>query len=393
MTDQEKTKEQLIAELAALRQQTSEMAALEDQYKTVAAALRQSEERLKLAMDAANDGLFDWNPKTGESYLSPRYYAMIGYEPGKMPTWSTLLHPDDEAFVLASSQELYDGKKDTNALEYRLRTKSGDWCWVLSRSKVIERDADGQVTRLIGTHVDITERKLAEVEREQLIIDLNAYTHTVAHDLKNPLNVILGYVALLTADYGQMSSEDGRLFLKEIEGVSQKMSHIIEALLLLANVRASDEIVTQPLEMGTIISESLARLAVMSDEQQATIVVPKESKWPTTLGVAPWVEEVWVNYISNAIKYGGTPPHIELGAEMENQQVRFWVRDNGAGISQAELSRLFTPFTRLDVGQIQGHGLGLSIVKRIVEKLGGQVAANSVTGQGSTFSFTLPKRL
>jgi signal transduction histidine kinase len=111
------------------------------------------------------------------------------------------------------------------------------------------------------------------------------------------------------------------------------------------------------------------------------------------MGYAQWVEEVWANYISNAIKYGGTPPRIELGAEQQpDGSVRYWVHDNGVGLSQEAITQLFTAFTRLDKVRATGHGLGLSIVKRIVEKLNGTVDIQSegAPGQGSIFSFTLP---
>ncbi len=111
------------------------------------------------------------------------------------------------------------------------------------------------------------------------------------------------------------------------------------------------------------------------------------------LGYAPWVEEVWVNYLSNAIKYGGRggePPRMELGAEAQaDGMIRFWVHDNGAGITPEDQARLFTPFTRLDQVRAAGHGLGLSIVRRIADKLGGHVSVDSQIGEGSTFSFTL----
>ena len=100
---------------------------------------------------------------------------------------------------------------------------------------------------------------------------------------------------------------------------------------------------------------------------------------------------MWVNYLSNGIKYGGRPPRVELGATVQpDGMVRFWVRDNGPGILLEEQARLFTLFTRLDQVQVKGHGLGLSIARRIVEKLGGQVGTESEIGQGSVFSFTLP---
>ncbi|MCL4294131.1 MAG: ATP-binding protein [Anaerolineae bacterium] len=118
------------------------------------------------------------------------------------------------------------------------------------------------------------------------------------------------------------------------------------------------------------------------------------SIWPVALGYSPWIEEVWLNYLSNAITYGGQPPHLELGAtERGDGLVSFWVRNNGPGLTPEEQAKLFTPFTRLNQVQTQGHGLGLSIARRIVEKLEGEVSVESKPGQGSVFSFTLPKNL
>ena len=111
--------------------------------------------------------------------------------------------------------------------------------------------------------------------------------------------------------------------------------------------------------------------------------------WPSALGYAPWIEEVWINYISNAIKYGGQPPRVELGAEKQaDNTVRFWVRDNGPGLSPEDQARLFTPFEQLQV-RAKGHGLGLSIVQRILEKMDGQVGVESEEGKGSLFYFVL----
>jgi signal transduction histidine kinase len=145
----------------------------------------------------------------------------------------------------------------------------------------------------------------------------------------------------------------------------------------------------EPVDMESAVRESLQRMVEMIESHQAEIVMPET--WPAVLGYGPWIEEVWANYVNNAIKYGGRPPRVELGAEeLPDGRVRFWVRDNGSGLSSEEQGRLFRPFTRLDQAHTKGHGLGLSIVRRIVEKLGGQVGVESEEGKGSVFSFTLP---
>jgi signal transduction histidine kinase len=159
------------------------------------------------------------------------------------------------------------------------------------------------------------------------------------------------------------------------------------------------------------VDEALARLAYMIEEHQAQIVLPES--WPVALGYGPWVEEMWVNYLSNALMYGGKPPRVELGWDIVGNgewglrrersvervgsgqsapttTIRFWVRDNGPGLMPEEQERLFKPFERLDRVRAKGHGLGLSIVRRIAEKLGGKVGVASEPGQGSVFWFTLP---
>jgi signal transduction histidine kinase len=141
--------------------------------------------------------------------------------------------------------------------------------------------------------------------------------------------------------------------------------------------------------MAPIVCEAQQRLADLVRSYEAEIVLP--DSWPKALGYGPWIEEVWVNYISNAIKYGGRPPRVEVGATPEaGGLVRFWVRDNGVGMSAEEQSRLFQPFTRLDQVRAKGYGLGLSIVRRIMDRLAGQVEVESQVGVGSTFSFVLP---
>ncbi|MDM8526587.1 hybrid sensor histidine kinase/response regulator [Anaerolineales bacterium HSG24] len=216
--------------------------------------------------------------------------------------------------------------------------------------------------------------------------ELDAYAHMVAHDLKNPLNLIVTYIQYLEMDL----KPDGKLksILETIAETGHKMSDIIESLLLMASIR-KDEVESETIYMSVIIAEAEQRLTHMLSDSEADLILPQE--WPPVIGYSPWLEEVWVNYLTNAVKYGGRPPRIELGATVEDDNmVRFWIQDNGKGISESDQKLLFTDFTRLDHDDSDGHGLGLSIIKRVVEKLNGQVGLESIIGQGSRFSFTLP---
>lgn len=219
--------------------------------------------------------------------------------------------------------------------------------------------------------------------------ELDAFAHTVAHDLQGPLATLIGYTSMLQEDWTTLPAEQLEKILQTILQGGRKMNNIVDELLLLASVR-KEEAHRVPLDMGRIIADVQRRLDYMIEKYGAEIIILPDS-WPVALGYAPWVEEVWANYFSNAIKYGGQPPRLEVGATPQaDGSVRFWVRDNGAGLTPDEQDRLFIPFTKLSQVRAKGHGLGLSIVQGIVEKLGGQVGVESQMGQGSLFYFTLP---
>jgi signal transduction histidine kinase len=238
------------------------------------------------------------------------------------------------------------------------------------------------VSRDVTERIELT-RKLQEQNRE-----LDAFAHTVAHDLKNPFGIIVSTVDFLLDMGDRLTEEQVNNFLQNIRTTSEKGMEIIRALLLLANVR-TEEVTLEPIDMAAIVAQAQERLSLAIEQSSATIVTP--DNWPPVLGYAPWVEEIWVNYIGNGLKYGGSPPYLELGgASQPDGFVRFWVTDNGQGIPPEDQSRLFAEFVRLEVTRVEGHGLGLSIVRRITDKLGGTVGMESQVGEGSTFYFTLP---
>lgn len=247
---------------------------------------------------------------------------------------------------------------------------------------------------LARIHTHLTLRNLQKglqqqiAEREQLIAELDAFAHTVAHDLKGPLSIMIGFAEILQSQQDLLASEDKQTSLRAIVQTGFKMRNIIDGLLLLAGVRQQD-VLMEPLDTSDIVAEARHRLLFMAEQAHASINAP--DTWPVALGYAAWVEEVWFNYLSNALKYGGRPPQITLGWDAQpDGMIRFWVRDNGRGLTPDEQAQLFTPFTRINQAATKGHGLGLSIVRRITNRLGGDVGVESQVGAGSTFYFTLP---
>ena len=227
------------------------------------------------------------------------------------------------------------------------------------------------------------------IEKEKLIADLDAYARSVAHDLKNPISGMIGLTDFIKEYILSQNTDEALELLEMVNTQSQKMVVIVDELLLLSRIRKED-ILPVRINMYSIVKEAVGRLKLLAESRGAIIEYPKE--WPIVMGHGQWIEEVWVNLISNAIKYGGDPPKIYLGSEKTaNGYYRFWISDNGPGLSPEFVDKLFMDFERLGQKQVEGHGLGLSITKRIIEKLGGKVSvcSENTPGKGCTFSFIL----
>ena len=250
-------------------------------------------------------------------------------------------------------------------------------------------DDQGSIIGGIFICQDVTERVRREKDKDKYIVELEAFAHTVAHDLQHALSPVIGYAEVLETAHASIPDDELTTHLQAISRNGHRMRNIIDELLLLAGVRKK-QVQMGALDMQSIVTNAQRRLNYMIQETNAEIIYP--AHWPVALGYSPWVEEIWVNYISNGLKYGGQPPRLELGGQIEQQMARFWVQDNGRGLKPEEQTQLFTQFTQLSQVRADGHGLGLSIVQRIVERLQGQVGVESdgIEGRGSCFSFTLP---
>ena len=241
------------------------------------------------------------------------------------------------------------------------------------------------------TEEEVLHSVATRLEKKELLDELDAFAHTVAHDLKNPLATLTLQLGLLGVLLGPNVSDKSKHQLEESVKSCARLGSIIDELLLLAGVRRKVA-KSEPLDMGAIVKESIDRGDYLMQREKAQIELP--SSWPVSVGHAPWVAHVWVNYLSNAAKYGGPSPRIRLGgaASADGRTVRYWVEDRGAGLDAEAVGKMFVPFTRIGSVRASGHGLGLSIVRRIVEKLGGTVGVESSPGAGARFWFELPTR-
>jgi signal transduction histidine kinase len=316
-----------------------------------------------------------------------------------------IYHPDGTPWdprALPLTRSALDGETWTEVEEF-ITWPDGQRRTLMANTAPI-RDEQGRVTGAVGVFQDVTEQvavretlRRRNEELQALTAELEAYDYTVAHDLKNPLSMIVGSADLLSGVLAHVEGEGPRRMVRNILEGTRRMNDIVESLLLLAGTR-SGEVRVEAVDMAAILAQVRRSLEPEIERAGAELHVAEDL--PAALGFAPWIESVWTNYLSNALKYGGQPPHMEIGYDVEKRvpgagrpkkMIRYWVRDRGPGLTEEEQAQLFVPFSRLDRPEKLGHGLGLALVRRIVTKLGGQVGVERVAGEGCTFWFTLPR--
>ncbi|MCD6091659.1 MAG: PAS domain S-box protein, partial [Bacteroidales bacterium] len=334
-------------------------------------ALKASEEKYKAVVNNLIDGFYKVDVNGKITLVSPSVTKILGFNEDELigkAVSSFYANPDEREKFL--KEILKTGKVENYSIEFIRKEKSN--IFIELNAQVIFKN--GESDGIEGVFRDVTERKAIEKtleehaqELQERNEDLDAFSHSVAHDLKNPLANIMGFADLLSEDYNNIPEDQAKLFINAIVKSGKKTQEIIHSLLLLASVRKAD-IKTTKINMGGIVKESLERLSPMILQNNAKITFSKT--WPTAIAYSPWIEEVLINYLSNAIKYGGSPPIIDIGYDIvkPENEVRFWVSDNGSGISAKNQTLIFKKFERLDQVKTEGYGLGLSIVERIVEK-------------------------
>jgi PAS domain S-box-containing protein len=365
----------------------------------VETVLRDEQEKLNLALHASKMGTWGWNIETGAISWSDEIEALFGMEKGqfdgKYDTYLSLIHPDDLAGVQKAVGDAIADRNSDYVLEHRLLWPNGDVHWLEGRGMVYW-DSQGKPMRMAGTVVDIMGRKVDEAERERLIHELAAknteleqFTYTVSHDLKAPIITIKGFLGFLADD--ARSGRQDRLDrdIARINEAVDKMHRLLNELLELSRIgRMMNPSTVVPFR--ELIDEALTLLEGRLQITPAQVKIADD--FPVVHGDRRRLMEVAQNLIDNAIKFSASQssPWVEIGWDgYEADKPILFVRDNGIGIAREHHARIFDLFNKLDP-IAEGTGVGLALVKRIIEFHGGRIWVESEIGKGATFFFTLP---
>jgi PAS domain S-box-containing protein len=374
------------------------------ELKQAEEAMRESDNRLRLALEGTNDGLWDVQLKTGKTYLSPRGCEILGYGGDELnellEVWSDLVHPDDLHLTEERLQAHMEGRTAIFEVEQRLRTRSGDWKWIHTRGKVVERHPDGTPLRITGTHSDITEKKILESQlyQAQKMESVGSLAGGVAHDFNNKLSVILGHTYLALGETDPAKLHDS---LEEIRKAAEQSADLTQQLLAFARKQT---IAPKVLDLNETVASMLKMLQRLIGENIRLIWQPAPDLWLLKFDSSQ-IDQILANLCVNArdsIGNGGKIT-IETGNSIIDEDycshhggaapggyVRLVVTDNGCGMDKETQARIFEPFfTTKGIGK--GTGLGLATVYGIVKQNNGFINVYSEPGHGTTFTIYLPR--
>jgi PAS domain S-box-containing protein len=380
--------------------------------RQVETKLRESEERFRLATEAINGLIYDWDVASDTTRRSAGMAEFLGWRPEEVPEnsqwWPEQIHPEDAPGVLQRFRDAVARQASACSHEYRIRHKLGHYLWIWDSNRIVY-DVRGKAARVIGCVVSIEEQKRADLAlrkaKEELaranrdlegkveertaklletVTELESWSYSIAHDMRAPLRTMHGYSKLLAEEHGPKLEPAARYYLQRIDAATQRLDQYIRDLLDYGKVVRGD-LPLMSVDAAGLINEIVT---TYPDLQPARCDIQIVGSFPPVQANAAALTQVISNLLDNAVKFSkpGALPRVRIRAEEMENRVRLWFEDDGIGIDGRAHKRIFGIFQSLHPhGAYEGTGIGLAIVRRAVERMGGKVGVESEAGKGSRF--------
>lgn len=356
-------------------------------------SLEENEQRLRFMADSMPQKIFTADSSGGVDFVNPAWVEYLGRPAEDVFGWAWLqyVHPDDRApsklqweSCVASGQPFQ--------CEHRFRRHDGDYRWHLTRAQAL-RDAEGRIGMWLGSNTEIEEQKRIEEELERSVAErtaklrdtigeLEAFSYSIAHDMRAPLRSLYGFSDVLLTEHAHRLDCEGQEYLRRIHAAAARMDRLIQDVLNYSRI-VRGEARLYRIDLNVLL-RGILETYPMFGANQADIRI--EEPIPAVMGNEAMLTQIFSNLLGNAVKFvrPGAKPAITVSASVEGDSVRVAVRDNGIGIAQDQHQKIFEIFQQAET-TYGGTGIGLAIVKKAVERMGGRVGVISVPGDGSTF--------
>ncbi|WP_026476538.1 PAS domain-containing sensor histidine kinase [Alkaliphilus transvaalensis] len=373
------------------------------------------EEQYKFVINNTTDGLWDWDITNNKVVLPVKWKEKLGYNSHELPNtvkgWENVIHPEDRKWVKNTITSYINGKIPEYNVEYRVVMKTGDIMWVQDCGKAIW-DQKGKPIRISGTHTDITNRKMAEeallytIEENNVLLAKSQeherlqaeFFSNISHEFKTPLNVILGTIQLIDC-YKQddLNELDFNQVVKWIPMMKQNCFRLLRLINNLLDISKLDadalNIKYKNYNIIYIIEEITQSIAVLAQNKGISITFDTDVEEKIMACDINIIERIILNLLSNAIKYTESGKHVYVTIFDQDDHILISIKDTGIGIPQDKLDTIFDRFRQIDASlhrKVEGTGIGLSLVKSLIDKLNGQIWVQSKKGIGSEFLIKLP---
>jgi PAS domain S-box-containing protein len=367
--------------------------------------VRQSEERLDLALKGARAGIWDWDVQTGKAFFDERWAEIVGHNPDELKpdiqTWIDLTHPRDYKRAEELLNKHLAGETENYECQLRMKHKKGHWVWIETRGLVVEWSRDGNPKRMTGTHIDITDRKMAEnaiiqskVLAEQANRTKSEFLANMSHELRTPLNSIIGYSQILNQNLSGNLNEKELKYSHNILNSGEHLLELINSILDISKVEAGRmEYEPEMVNLPETIDDVIGLVKPLAMKKSIDIRFINNSAIAEVWADRVKFKQILHNLFSNAIKFTPEKGEVKIYLSTGDDTARISVVDTGIGIPAEKLEDIFDPFKQVNSSsskEYEGTGLGLSLVKKYVEMHDGEIRVESEEGAGSTFTFTLP---